>query len=61
MNTCESCSEPVSTQFARVFGDSDGTLWACQSCSTTRDLQQGAGAAPTGPVVDAGIALPTDS
>lgn len=58
MRECQSCEPPVSAQFARVFGDDDNTAWACQACSTARDLQHGAGARPSGPVEPAGIAIP---
>ena len=57
MITCQNCSEPVTEQFARVFGDEDNTVWACLDCETGRALHAGAAAQSSAPTY-AGIALP---
>jgi hypothetical protein len=38
---CDNCGSHVSDAFTRVFGDNDGRLHQCLSCSTTRELEQG--------------------
>lgn len=42
MPHCESCGEWVSTDFARVFGDEDGTVDACLNCETQVRIRDGA-------------------
>jgi hypothetical protein len=38
---CDNCGSHVSEAFTRVFGDNDGRLHQCLSCSTTRELEDG--------------------
>lgn len=33
MHTCQNCHEPVTAQFARVFGDNDGRVFSCPHCA----------------------------
>ncbi|MFC4358995.1 hypothetical protein ACFO0N_13685 [Halobium salinum] len=32
MHTCQNCQEPVTAQFARVFGDNEGRVFSCPQC-----------------------------
>ncbi|MFB9805037.1 hypothetical protein ACFFQF_06330 [Haladaptatus pallidirubidus] len=34
------CSEEVSLQFARVFGDNDNEVFACRACSSLSERQK---------------------
>lgn len=47
---CERCGEPVSKQFARVFGDQDNNVHRCLGCLHDKDgrkiLRRGGGAMP---------------
>jgi hypothetical protein len=36
MATCERCGAFVSTDFARVFGTNDGTVYGCLDCTEGR-------------------------
>ena len=56
--TCQNCESPVTTRFARVFGDAENQVYACIDCATSRDLQHGAAARPGGAIEPAGIAIP---
>ena len=38
MPVCETCDEHVSEQFARVFGDETGRVYACPSCSANAGI-----------------------
>lgn len=52
---CLGCGEHVHPDTPRVYGDNDDDLFACVSCSTPRDLRQGAGKDPDyDPLVDRG-------
>jgi protein-arginine kinase activator protein McsA len=33
MHTCQNCHEPVTAQFARVFGDNEGRVFGCPQCN----------------------------
>lgn len=41
--TCENCGTHVSASYVRVFGDNDGTLHYCSTCSTVSDVMEGHG------------------
>lgn len=41
---CENCGTVVLAKFARVFGDRDGTVYACIECTSFTDLCDGAAA-----------------
>ncbi len=44
----ENCSnEHVDPKFASIFGDRDGTVFACPECTSWASLRQGAAANPT--------------
>ena len=45
-NECLGCGAHVTPQTVRGYGDNDGNLYACNQCSTPRDLRQGAGKDP---------------
>lgn len=45
-NECLGCGGHVQPGTIRVYGDNAGRLYACPSCSTPRDLRQGAGKNP---------------
>lgn len=40
--TCQNCGQQVDAQYARVFGNEDGEVHACTSCSTHRAIARGA-------------------
>lgn len=40
MPTCDYCGEHVSEQFARVFADQDGRVFACPSCSANAGIAE---------------------
>lgn len=42
MPECRNCSSHVTVQFARVFGDNDGTVYRCLECSTRAGANEGA-------------------
>jgi hypothetical protein len=46
MRECESCGGAVSPDYARVFGDNSGRIWACPECRSQTDVFEGAGADP---------------
>jgi hypothetical protein len=39
---CQSCGNHVSRDFARVFGNNDGEVWACRDCTTATAIRGGA-------------------
>jgi len=43
MRQCNNCGEHVSEQFARVFGDNDDEVFACNNCTVLRELFDGRG------------------
>jgi hypothetical protein len=42
--TCRNCGAHVSTDFRRVFGDSDDIAHRCPECDTSRRLSRGSAA-----------------
>jgi len=40
MPTCDHCGEHVSDQFARVFANESGQLYACPSCSANAGIAE---------------------
>jgi predicted SprT family Zn-dependent metalloprotease len=40
MPTCETCDEHVSKRFRRVFGDTEGRVYACPSCSANAGISE---------------------
>lgn len=43
MQQCNNCGGHVSEQFARVFGDNDDEVFACNDCTVLRELFEGSG------------------
>jgi hypothetical protein len=41
MRQCINCGEHVTDRFARVFGDNDDRVFACNSCTVVRELFEG--------------------
>jgi hypothetical protein len=46
MTSCENCGAHVTDNFARVFGDKDGTVHACMECEGATAVKRGAAAKP---------------
>jgi hypothetical protein len=40
--TCQSCGEPVTERFARVFGDNNDEVHACYDCESYDAITNGA-------------------
>ncbi|CQR51306.1 MULTISPECIES: DUF7563 family protein [Haloferax] len=40
MSQCNHCETFVSNNFVRVFGDEDGNVYACPSCSANAGISQ---------------------
>jgi hypothetical protein len=45
---CQHCQAHVSPAFARVFGETDGSVHACPACAPGRAIRNGAAAQPLG-------------
>lgn len=43
---CQACGANVSRRFIRVFGNNDGTVYACRECATWEGIKDGAGIGP---------------
>jgi hypothetical protein len=50
--TCRNCGAHVSTDFRRVFGDSDDIAHRCRECDTSRRLSRGSAAGSEVAVAD---------
>lgn len=48
MATCNNCGTFVTTDYARVFGDNEGTVHGCPECTALRYLTEGMGTVETG-------------
>lgn len=46
VSECQNCGEPVSSRFARVFGNNQNEVHACLECATEKELYRGSGRAP---------------
>ena len=42
MPNCYECDSHVSDNFARVFSDENGIIWACPSCSSQAGIAESA-------------------
>lgn len=43
---CQRCGAAVSTQFRKVFGGNDATVYGCIECMTLSELSEGEAAEP---------------
>lgn len=44
MPTCQNCDSFISSDFARVFGNNEGEVYACTECTAFTGLIAGKGA-----------------
>jgi len=44
MHTCQNCGNPVTVDFARVFGNSRDELKRCPACADMTEIKSGRGA-----------------
>jgi len=54
MHNCHNCDNPVTGDFARVFGNSRNEIKRCPACADMTDIKAGFGARPNAEAGSAG-------